>query len=139
MYVPDGMKLQSLNLRLLHITFYTIQQTSEIMHNLCPNSINYSGRSFSHILKYLQTSSFPNIPICNTTYQLPYFRFIRLHLWIQRCARSLGSLIQQKLHPYQSQCFGLVQWNHCRIATKFCLLIKRGAIPIGISLCPWHP
>ena len=78
------MKLQTLKLRLVHITFYTIQQPSEIMHNLYPNSRNYLGKSFSHILKYLQTSSLPNIPNCNTTYQLPYLRFIRLYLWIQR-------------------------------------------------------
>ena len=37
-YVPDGMKLQTLKLRLVCITFYTIQQPSEIMHNLYPNS-----------------------------------------------------------------------------------------------------
>ena len=40
--------------------------------------INYLGRSISHILEYLQTSSLPNIPICNTTYQLPYLRFMTL-------------------------------------------------------------
>mgnify|MGYP006957855608 CR=1 FL=1 len=78
------MKLQTLKLRLMRITFYTIQKPSEIMHNLYPNSRNYLGRSFSHILKYLQTSSLPNIPNCNTTYQLPYLRFINLYLWIQR-------------------------------------------------------
>ena len=33
------------------------------MHNLCPNPRNYFGRSFSHILKYLQTSSFPKYQI----------------------------------------------------------------------------
>ena len=40
-YVPNGMKLQTLKLRLMHITFYTIQQPFEIMHNLYPNSQNY--------------------------------------------------------------------------------------------------
>ena len=65
-YVLDGMKLQTLKLCLVRITFYIIQQPYEIMHNLCPNSRNYLGRSLSLILKCLQTSSLPNIPICNT-------------------------------------------------------------------------
>ena len=78
------MKLQSLKLRLLRITFNTIQQTSEIMHNLCPNPRNFLGKAFSHILKYLQTLSLPNIPNCNITYQLSYLSFISLYLWIQR-------------------------------------------------------
>ena len=34
------MKLHTLKLHLVHITFYTIQQPSEIMHNLYPNSRN---------------------------------------------------------------------------------------------------
>ena len=53
---------------MLRITFYIIQRTFEIMHNLCPNPRNYLGRSFNHILKYLQTSSLPNLPNCDTTY-----------------------------------------------------------------------
>ena len=59
------------------------------MHNLCPNPRNYLGRSFSHILRYLQTLSLPNIRNCDTTYQLPYLRFIDLYLWIQRYQRFL--------------------------------------------------
>ena len=31
------------------------------MHKLCPNPRNYLGRSFGHILEYLQTSRLPNI------------------------------------------------------------------------------
>ena len=54
------------------------------MHYLCPIPKNNLGKSFNHILKYLQISSLPNIPNCNTTYQLPYLRFISLNLWIQR-------------------------------------------------------
>ena len=45
-YVSYDIKLQSLKLRLLRITLYTIQQTSEIMHNLCPNPKNYIGQAF---------------------------------------------------------------------------------------------
>ena len=48
----------------------------KIIHNRCPNPINYLGRSFNHTWEYLQTSSLPNIPNCDNTYQLPYFRFI---------------------------------------------------------------
>ena len=70
------MELQSFELRLLHITVYTIhnvQRTSEIMYNLCTNSMNDLGKSFSHILKYREISSLLNIiPNCDTTYQLPY-------------------------------------------------------------------
>ena len=58
MYVPNGMKLQSLKLRWLRITFYTIQQTSEIMHNICPNPINYLGKSFNDIFKYQKVRIF---------------------------------------------------------------------------------
>ena len=75
------MKLQSFELHFLHITFYVIQRTSEIMHNLCPNPINYLGRSFRHILEYLQTSSLSNIPNCDTTYQKPSkYTTLLLHL-----------------------------------------------------------
>ena len=63
------MKLQSFDLRLLCITFYIIQRTSKIMHNLYPNPKTYLGMSFNRSLKYLKT--------------LPYFRFISLYLWIQ--------------------------------------------------------
>ena len=69
-YSPRGMKLQSFDLRLLCITFYIIQRTSKIMHNLYPNPKTYLGMSFNRSLKYLKT--------------LPYFRFISLYLWIQR-------------------------------------------------------
>ena len=67
LFVPYGMKLQLSKLRLLRITFYVVQRTSEIIHNLCPDPINYLGRSFRHILEYLQTSSLPNILNCDTT------------------------------------------------------------------------
>ena len=46
---------------------------------------NDLDKSFSHILEYLQLSSLPNIPNCDTTYQLPCFKFINLYLWIQVC------------------------------------------------------
>ena len=81
LFVPYGMKFQLSKLRLLRITFYVVQRTSEIMHNLCPNPINYLGRSFRHILEYLQTFRLPNIPNCDTTYQLPSkYTTLLLHL-----------------------------------------------------------
>ena len=75
------MELQSFELRLLHITVYTIhnvQRTSEIMYNLCTNSMNDLGKSFSHILKYREISSLLNtytklwyhLPIAISIYQI---------------------------------------------------------------------
>ena len=62
---------------------------SKIPLRLCTISIQipeiiWAGLSVICILKYLQTSSLPNIPNCNTAYQLPYLRFISLYLWIRR-------------------------------------------------------
>ena len=67
------MKFQSLEVPLLRITFHIIQRTSEIIGNLCPNPKNYLSKSLRDILKYL-----PNIQNCDTTYQLPYLRFMTL-------------------------------------------------------------
>ena len=66
-FVLGGMKLQSFELRMC-VTFYIIQRTSEIMHNLCLNYRNYLGKFFSQLLKYFRTPSLAIIPNCDTTY-----------------------------------------------------------------------
>ena len=48
------------------------------------------GQVFQSHFEIPSTLSLPNIPNCDTAYQLPYLRFVGLYLWIQRY--QFGSL-----------------------------------------------